>query len=156
MIAVPCWSSWNTGMFIRSRSLRSTMKHSGALMSSRLMPPNVGSIAAMMSTSLSGSRSLSSMSNTSMPANFWNSTPLPSITGLPASGPMSPRPSTAVPLVITATRLPRAVYSLAIRGSAAIASQAKATPGEYARARSRWVTIGLVAVTLILPFGSSE
>ena len=23
MIAVPCWSSWNTGIFIRSRSLRS-------------------------------------------------------------------------------------------------------------------------------------
>ena len=105
MIAVPCWSSWNTGIFIRSRSLRSTMKHSGALMSSRLMPPKVGSSAAMMSTSLSGSCSSSSMSNTSMPANFWNSTPLPSITGLPASGPMSPRPSTAVPLVITATRL---------------------------------------------------
>jgi len=49
-----------------------------------------------------------SMSNTSMPANFLNSTPLPSITGLAASGPMSPRPSTAVPLVTTATRLPRA------------------------------------------------
>ena len=32
------------------------MKHSGALMSSRLMPPKVGSSAAMMSTSLSGSR----------------------------------------------------------------------------------------------------
>ena len=41
------------------------------------------------------------MSNTSMPANFLNSTPLPSITGLAASGPMSPRPSTAVPLVMT-------------------------------------------------------
>ncbi len=44
-----------------------------------------------------------------MSANFLNSTALPSITGLEASGPMSPRPSTAVPLVITATRLPRAV-----------------------------------------------
>ena len=29
----------------------------------------------------------------------------PSITGIPASGPISPRPSTAVPSVITATRL---------------------------------------------------
>ena len=124
MIAVPCWSSWNTGMFIRSRSLRSTMKHSGALMSSRLMPPKVGSIAAMISTSLSGSRSFNSMSNTSMPANFWNRMPLPSMTGLPARAPMSPRPSTAVPLVITATRLPRAVSSLAALGSATIASQA--------------------------------
>ena len=130
MIAVPCWSSWNTGIFIRSRSLRSTVKHSGALMSSRLMPPKLGSRLAMMSTSLSGSFSLTSMSNTSMPANFWNSTPLPSITGLAASGPMLPRPSTAVPLEITATRLERAVSSAACCGSSTMASQAAATPGE--------------------------
>ena len=78
-------------------------------MSSRLMPPKVGSRLAMISTSLSGSRSLISMSNTSMPANFLNSTPLPSITGLAAAGPIAPRPSTAVPLVITPMRLPRAV-----------------------------------------------
>ena len=77
-----------------------------------------------MSTSLSGSFSAISMSNTSMPANFLNSTPLPSITGLPASGPMLPSPSTAVPLLTTATRLPRAVNSLAWRGSSTIASQA--------------------------------
>ena len=42
MIAVPCWSSWNTGMSISSRSRCSMMKQSGALMSSRLMPPNDG------------------------------------------------------------------------------------------------------------------
>ena len=42
MIAVPCWSSWNTGMVISSRRRCSMMKHSGALMSSRLMPPKVG------------------------------------------------------------------------------------------------------------------
>ena len=54
MIAVPCWSSWNTGIFMRSRSFASTSKHSGALMSSRLMPPNVGSSAA--TTSISWSR----------------------------------------------------------------------------------------------------
>ena len=64
----------------------------------------------MMSTSLSGSFSFTSMSNTSMPANFLNNTPLPSMTGLAASGPMSPKPSTAVPLVMTATKLPRLVY----------------------------------------------
>ncbi|CUI45912.1 Uncharacterised protein [Achromobacter xylosoxidans] len=108
-IAVPCWSSWKTGIFMRSRSLRSTVKHSGALMSSRLMPPKVASRPAMISTSLSGSVSLISMSNTSSPANFLNSTALPSITGLEASAPILPRPSTAVPLVITPTRLPRAV-----------------------------------------------
>ncbi len=129
-IAVPCWSSWNTGMRMRSRSFASMAKHSGALMSSRLMPPKVGSIAAMWSISLSGSGSASSMSKTSMPANFLNSTPLPSITGLAASGPMLPRPSTAVPLVTTATRLARAVRREAAAGSATIASQAAATPGE--------------------------
>ena len=78
-------------------------------MSSKLMPPNVGSSEAMVSTSLSRFFSLISMSNTSMPANFLNKTALPSITGLEAKGPMSPKPSTAVPLVITATRLPRLV-----------------------------------------------
>ena len=41
------------------------------------------------------------MSKTSMPANFLNRHPLPSITGLPASGPMLPSPSTAVPFVTT-------------------------------------------------------
>ena len=51
MIAVPCWSSWKTGIFMRSRSCASTSKHSGALMSSRLMPPKVGSSAATTSTS---------------------------------------------------------------------------------------------------------
>jgi hypothetical protein len=153
MMAVPCWSSWNTGIFMRSRSRRSTRKHSGALMSSRLMPPKVGSRLAMISTSLSGSRSSISMSNTSMPANFWNSTPLPSITGLAASGPIAPSPSTAVPLLITATRLPRAVSAEASFGSATIASQAAATPGEYASDRSRWVASALVGVTLIFPGG---
>ena len=52
----------------------------------------------------------SSMSNTSMSANLLNRTPLPSMTGLPASAPISPSPSTAVPFVTTATRLPLAVY----------------------------------------------
>ncbi|MNV88684.1 hypothetical protein D3C71_1829090 [compost metagenome] len=99
-------------------------------MSSRLMPPKVGSRLAMISTSFSGSFSLISMSKTSMPENFLNRTALPSITGLPASGPMSPRPSTAVPLVTTPTRLPRAVYLKAALGSLTISSQGAATPGE--------------------------
>ena len=84
----------------------------------------------MTSTSRSGSRSSTSMSKTSMPANFLNSTALPSITGLAASGPIAPSPSTAVPLVMTATRLLRAVRLEASPGSAAIASHAAATPGE--------------------------
>ena len=52
------------------------------------------------------------------------------MTGLAAKGPMSPKPSTAVPLVMTATKLPRAVYLKAAVGSLAISSQGAATPGE--------------------------
>ena len=43
---------------------------------------------------------------------------------------MAPRPSTAVPFVTTATRFERAVRLDASAGSAAMASQAAATPGE--------------------------
>ena len=64
---------------------------------------------------------------------------------------MLPRPSTAVPLVTTATRLPRAVYSQASSGDDAISRQGSATPGEYASDRSRWVTSGLVGTTSIFP-----
>ena len=117
------------------------------------MPPKVGSSEAMISTSLSGSRSLISMSKQSMPANFLNSTALPSITGLAASGPIAPSPSTAVPLVTTPIRLPRAVRFRASAGSRTISSQAAATPGEYASARSRWLVSCLVGWTDILPGG---
>jgi hypothetical protein len=86
-----------------------------------------------------------------MSANFLNRHALPSITGLPASGPMLPSPSTAVPLVTTATRLPRAVYSQASSGDEAISRHGSATPGEYASDRSRWVTSGLVGTTSIFP-----
>ena len=45
-----------------------------------------------------------------MSANILNNKAFPSITGLDASGPISPRPKTAVPLVITATKFPLEVY----------------------------------------------
>ena len=45
IIAVPCWSSCMIGIFNSSLSLLSISKHSGALMSSRFIPPKVGSIA---------------------------------------------------------------------------------------------------------------
>ena len=38
-IAVPCWSSWKTGMSSRACRRRSISKHRGAEMSSRLIPP---------------------------------------------------------------------------------------------------------------------
>ena len=91
------------------------------------------------------------MSNTSTPANFLNNTPLPSITGLPANAPMLPKPKTAVPLEITATKLPLAVYLYAFCGSAWISIQGAATPGEYAKAKSLDVASDLVGVTETLP-----
>ena len=41
-IAVPCWSSWNTGMSRVAFNLSSISKQRGALMSSKLMPPKPG------------------------------------------------------------------------------------------------------------------
>ncbi len=38
-MAVPCWSSWKTGMSSSARSLASISKQRGAAMSSRLTPP---------------------------------------------------------------------------------------------------------------------
>ena len=122
---------------MRACNLRSTTKQSGALISSKLIPPKVGSSAAMISTNLSGSFSLISISNTSMPANFLKRTALPSITGLLANGPIFPKPKTAVPLVITPTKFPRAVYLKALAGSLTISKQGAATPGVYANAKSR-------------------
>ena len=109
MIAVPCWSSWKTGMFIRSRNVCSMMKHSGALMSSRLMPPKLGSISSIASMIRSTSSVFNSMSIESTSAKRLNSTALPSITGLDASAPRLPMPRIAVPFEMTATRLPFAV-----------------------------------------------
>jgi hypothetical protein len=117
-------------MFIRSRQIRSTMKQSGALMSSRLIAPKDGSSAQTISASFSGSGSSTSRSKQSISANFLKSTALPSITGFDASAPILPRPSTAEPLDTTATRLPRAVYRAALAGSALISRLASATPGE--------------------------
>ena len=44
-IAVPCWSSWKTGMSSSARSRCSISKQRGAEMSSRLIPPKPGAIA---------------------------------------------------------------------------------------------------------------
>ena len=42
MIAVPCWSSWKTGMSKISLSFSSIIKQSGAAISSRFIPPKLG------------------------------------------------------------------------------------------------------------------
>ena len=128
-IAVPCWSSWKTGMSSSSRSRRSISKQRGAEMSSRLMPPNVGAAALTNATISSTSFVARQSGNASTPANSLNSIALPSITGIAASGPMSPSPSTAVPSETTATVLPLIVSAHAAERSWLIASDTRPTPG---------------------------
>jgi hypothetical protein len=128
-IAVPCWSSWKTGMSRLSRSLRSISKQRGAEMSSRLMPANPGETARTISTIMSGSWVSRHSGQASMPANRLNSADLPSITGSAAAGPMFPRPRTAEPSVTTATELRLIVSLRASSGSATIAWHTRATPG---------------------------
>src|SRR2546423_961376 len=72
-------------------------------MSSRLMPPNPGATRVTVSTISSGSLVSRHSGKASTPANSLKSMALPSITGMAASGPMSPSPSTAVPSETTAT-----------------------------------------------------
>ncbi len=72
---------------------------------------------------------LRQIGNASTPPNSLKSTHLPSITGSPASGPMLPSPSTAVPLVTTATVRPFMVYVYTSSGFALILRQGSATPG---------------------------
>ena len=134
-----------------SMSLLSISKASGALISSRLIPPKVGDIAFTVSTNLSTSVASISISKTSMSANILNNKPFPSITGFEAKGPISPNPKTAVPFVITATKFPLAVYLYALFLSFAISKQGSATPGEYAKAKSCWVAYFLVGTTSIFP-----
>ena len=108
--AVPCWSSWKMGMSQDSLSLRSISKQRGALMSSRLTPPKLPARSPTVRTMspMSLERTHSGMAST--PPKALNRAHLPSITGMPASGPMSPRPRTAVPSVTTAT-----VFHLRVR-----------------------------------------
>ncbi len=104
-IAVPRWSSWKTGMSSDSRSRRSISKQRGAEMSSRLIPPKPGETACTTATISSTSFVARQSGKASTPANSLNSIALPSITGIAASGPMSPSPKTAVPSLTTATML---------------------------------------------------
>ena len=78
-------------------------------MSSRLMPPYAGAMRTTVSTISSTSVVSRQIGTQSMPPNSLNSNDLPSITGSAASGPMSPRPSTAVPSVTMRMALARQV-----------------------------------------------
>ena len=111
MTAVPCWSSWKMGMSHFSFSFRSISKHRGAAMSSRLMPPQLLLIRYTALTNSSTSWVLTHRGTASTSPKALKRTHLPSITGIPASGPMSPRPRTALPSVMTAAMFQRRVSS---------------------------------------------
>ncbi len=101
--AVPCWSSWKTGMSSSACNRSSISKQRGAAMSSRLMPPKTGAIAFTVRTISSTFLVSSAIGKASTPANDLKMRHLPSMTGRAAAGPISPRPSTAEPSVTTAT-----------------------------------------------------
>src|SRR4051794_19978201 len=134
-----------------ARSRRSISKQRGAAMSSRLIPPKTGATASTVRTISSTSFVASASGKASTFANSLKSSALPSITGKAASGPMSPRPSTALPSVTTATVLRLIVRFQTFSGSSAIARDTRATPGVYAIERSSRVFSGSRGAISILP-----
>ena len=102
-MAVPCWSSWKTGMSSASFSRASISKQRGAAMSSRLMPPKAGAMRMTVSMNSSVSWVSRQMGNASTPPKALNRAALPSMTGMAAAGPMLPSPRTALPSETTAT-----------------------------------------------------
>ncbi len=93
--AVPCWSSWKTGMSRRSSSRRWTSKQRGAEMSLRWMPAKTDEQSATASTISAGSRRSTGRGNASMPASLRRKAHLASSAGSDASGPRSPWPDDA-------------------------------------------------------------
>ena len=93
------------------------------------MPPNDGAISSTALTISSASWVSRQIGKASTPANSLKSMHLPSITGIAASGPMLPRPSTALPSETTATVFFLIVNSKALERSSWISWQTLATPG---------------------------
>ena len=93
------------------------------------MPPNPGEIAFTMRTISSGSFVSRQIGQASMSPKALKSIDLPSMTGIAASGPMSPRPRTAVPSVTTATVFGFIVSDQTASGLSWICIETRATPG---------------------------
>ena len=127
--AVPCWSSWNTGISSSFSRRASTSKHLGEAISSRFTPPKQGAMAFTAWMISSVSLVSRQMGKASTFPNSLNRIAFPSITGIAASGPISPSPRTAVPSETTATRFPLAVYLYTSFLSAWIFRHGSATPG---------------------------
>jgi hypothetical protein len=93
------------------------------------MPPKTGATCRTVSTMAPTSVVARQRGKASMSANSLKSIALPSITGNAASGPMFPRPSTAVPSVTTATAFCLMVSAKTFSRSSLMARQTRATPG---------------------------
>ena len=109
-MAVPCWSSWKTGISRSSFRRLSISKQRGAEISSRLIPPNAGAIftTVLMISSVSW---VSRQIGTALtPPNSLKRTAFPSITGIAAWAPIFPRPRTALPSETTAIVFAFIVY----------------------------------------------
>ena len=150
-IAVPCWSSWKTGM-PRSCRRSSISKLRGAAISSRLIPPKTGAIRRQVSTISSVSWVSKQIGKALMCPNWRNNIALPSITGIEAAAPILPKPKTAEPSVTIATQLLLIVYSQTFSGSLAISKQGAATPGEYTKERCSEVRTSILLRMPIFPF----
>jgi hypothetical protein len=109
-IAVPCWSSWNTGISSSALSLSSISKHAGAAKSSRFIHQKVGAMFLIVLIVASIFCDSSTIGKALTQANSLKSIHFHSITGSPATHPIFPSPSTALPSDITATVFPLRVY----------------------------------------------
>ena len=151
IIAVPCWSSWKTGISKIFFNFSSIIKQSGAAISSKFIPPKLPEKFFTLLIISFGLLESISKSIASISANLLNKTALPSITGFDANAPRFPIPNIADPLLITATKLPFVVYSYASSGFFEISFTGTATPGEYASAKSLFVVIGFDEIISIFP-----
>ena len=121
-------------------------------MSSKLMPPKVADIFLTIFIISSVSCVSRHIGTASISANSLNSTALPSITGIAASAPILPRPSTAEPSLMTATVLPLEVYLYTSSLLFLISRQGCATPGVYASASSCLPVTATLLFIAHLPF----
>ena len=109
-MAVPCWSSWKTGILRSSFNRVSISKHLGAEMSSRLIPPKAGAILTTVRMISSVSWVSRQIGTAFTPPNSLKRTAFPSMTGMAARAPMFPSPRTALPSETTATVFALIVY----------------------------------------------
>src|SRR5512136_518619 len=120
-------------------------------MSSRLTPPSDGCSILTVSMILSGSFVPRHRGKASTPPRYLNRSDLPSMTGMPASGPMSPRPRTLVPSEITPTVFHLLVCTYDRSLSLLIALHGSATPGVYHTANALKSHTAHLGTTSILP-----